>query len=114
MQNPKLILFDSVVFNTTDKTMHILDGSLVFYDYRYIKRAVILNERANHRGKSTPFLSVVPKGPGRPGVLLYSFLYVGIKIVMADHSILAIYISKEKHRLERINIGKIKQRQKKS
>ncbi len=96
MQNPKLILFDSVVFNTTDKTMHILDGSLGYYDYRYIKRAVILNERANHRGKSTPFLAVVPKGPGRPGVLLYSFLYVGIKIVMADHSILAIYISKEK------------------
>lgn len=73
MQNPKLILFDSVVFNTTDKTMHILDGSLGFYDYRHIKRAVILNERANHRGKSTPFLAVVPKGPGRPGVLLYSF-----------------------------------------
>lgn len=96
MQNPKLILFDSVVFNTTDKTMHILDGSLGFYDYRYIKRAVILNERANHRGKSTSFLAVVPKGPGRQGVLLYSFLYVGIKIVMADHSILAIYISKEK------------------
>ena len=75
MQNPKLILFDSVVFNTTDKTMHILDGSLGFYDYRYIKRTVILNERANHRGKSTPFLAVVPKGLGRPGVLLYSFLF---------------------------------------
>ena len=55
-----------------------------------------LNEKASKRGKQEPFLAVVPNGPLPAGIFSEPYLFVGLKIIMKDGTICAIYVSKEK------------------
>ena len=89
--------FGSVEFDTAAKTMKILDGTQGTYDYRTIQRATVLNEKAKSRGGPlAPFTQNLPHGPGISSILTDPYVYVGIKIVLKDGSILGIYTSKEK------------------
>lgn len=88
------IIFDSVVFDTKDKTMSIVDGAKGTYNYRKIKKCSILNEQANYRGKTKPFTHQVISGVTVLSPLGEPSFYVGLKLVLNDDSILAIYVSK--------------------
>lgn len=90
------ILFDSVIFDPVNKTFEILDGSIGVYRYEDIKRFAVLNENARYRGKQARFIALLP-GAGLPaGIFSYPYMYVGIKVVLKDETILGIYVSKEK------------------
>lgn len=90
------VIYDGVIFDKKDKTMIILKGTKGTYDYRKIKKCSVLNEEAKYRGKTIPFLHQV-----LGGVTFYSYigepaLYVGLKLVMEDNTILGIYVSDTK------------------
>lgn len=57
---------------------------------------MIINEKAKYKGKDVPFTTVLPGGPLPSGLLQNPYLYVGVKIVLRDETVLAIYVSKEK------------------
>ncbi|HIW17639.1 MAG TPA: hypothetical protein H9886_00665 [Candidatus Faecalicoccus intestinipullorum] len=87
--------FDGVSFNLNDKTMTIENGTNGTFDYRRIKRALVLNEKAKFKGSQPPFTQLLPHGPGIPAILTDPYVYVGVKIVMDDETILCVYTSKE-------------------
>lgn len=88
--------FDSVVFDDQNQAYTILDGTKGTYAYQDVARVSILNEKAKYKGKGVPFCAVLPSGPLPSGILSNPYLYVGVKIVLKDGSVLAIYVSKEK------------------
>ena len=86
--------FRSVIFDFDKKIMEILDGSKGTYNFKDISKASVLNEKAKYHNKTPHFTALVPHGPLPQGLLQNPYLYVGIKVVLSDGSILAIYISK--------------------
>lgn len=94
MTNNKII-FDSFIFDTENKTITILNGSEGTYSYKNIVKCNILNEKAKYHGKDKPFLATVPNGPLGGGSMWEFQIYVGLKLTMADNTILAIYTSKK-------------------
>ena len=88
--------FDGISFDTNTKTMTIENGTQGTYDYRKIKRALVLNEKAKFKRSQPPFTQLIPHGPGIPTILTDPYLFVGVKIVMEDETILCVYTSKEK------------------
>lgn len=52
--------------------------------------------KAKYKGKGIPFTAVLPGGPLPSGLLQNPYLYVGVKIVLKNETVLAIYVSKEK------------------
>lgn len=93
--NESKIIFKSVIFDKDDKSMTILNGSEGTYSYIDIKKCSILNEKAKYHKKSEPFSVTVPNGPLPVGMISEPSLYVGLKLVMNDDRVLAIYTSKE-------------------
>lgn len=91
-----LVIFEDVIFDKENKTMKILSGSEGVYSYKDIVRCAVLNEKAKYKGKSEPFTALIPNGMGFTGFFIDYFLFVGIKVVMNDGKVLAIYISKQK------------------
>lgn len=91
------IVFDSIVFDKSDKTFTIINGAIGTYSYKKVKRVFILNEDAKYKGKTEPFSHIVTYDR-MIGILPWydRKLYVGLKIQMADLSILALYISNNK------------------
>lgn len=85
--------FRSVIFDFDKKIMEILDGSKGIYNFKDISKASVLNEKAKYHNKTPHFTALVPHGPLPQGLLQNPYLYVGIKVVLSDGSILAIYIS---------------------
>ena len=61
-----------------------------------VTRVSVLNEKAKYKGKDVPFTAVLPGGPLPSGLLQDPYLYVGVKIVLKNETVLAIYVSKEK------------------
>lgn len=88
--------FDGVSFNTTEKTFTIENGTHGTFDYRTVKRALVLNEKAKFKGSQPPFTQLLPHGPGIPAILTDPYVYVGVKVVLDDETILGIYTSKQK------------------
>lgn len=43
-----------------------------------------------------PFTAILPSGLLPSGILQNPYLFVGVKVVLKDETILAIYVSKEK------------------
>ena len=64
------------------------------YSYSDVVRVSVLNEKA--KGKGIPFTAILPSGPLPFGILQDPYLFVGVKVVLKDETVLAIYISKEK------------------
>lgn len=88
--------FDGVSFDTSEKTFTIENGTQGTFDYRTVKRALVLNEKAKFKGSQPPFTQLLPHGPGIPAILTDPYVYVGVKVVLEDETILGIYTSKEK------------------
>lgn len=86
--------FRSVSFDSD--TFTILNGTTGSYNLCDIDKVWILNEKASKRGKQEPFLAVIPNGPLPAGIFSEPYLFVGLKIIMKDGTICAIYVSKEK------------------
>ena len=66
------------------------------YSYCDVARVSVLNEKAKYMGKGVPFTAILPSGPLPAGILQDPYLFVGVKVVLKDGTVLAIYISKEK------------------
>lgn len=94
-----MIRFDSVIFDKEKKTFTVLDGSKGTYSYKEIVRCSILSEDANYKGKTDPFVHQVLSGVTVPMAIIERSIYVGLKIKMSDGSIIAVYVSKEKTRM---------------
>ena len=70
-----------VKFHDEEKRLEIIGGASCLYEE--IQKCSIQNEDANFKSKTKPF-AVEP------------MMYVGIKVVLKDNSVLPIYVSKEK------------------
>ena len=66
------------------------------YSYRDVVRVSVLNEKAKYKGKGVPFKAILPSGPLPSGILQNPYLFVGVKVVLKDETILTIYVLKEK------------------
>lgn len=98
----KVIRFRSVIFDLNNGIMEILDGSKGLYSFKDILKSDILNEKSKYHNKMPHFTALVPHGPLPMGILQNPYLYVGIKVVLQDGTILAIYIS-EKETMKNTN-----------
>lgn len=78
-------------FDDINKQFIIPSGT---YSYSDVVRVSVLNEKA--KGKGIPFTAILPSGPLPSGILQDPYLFVGVKVVLKDGTILAIYVSKEK------------------
>ena len=78
-------------FDDLNKQFAIESGT---YSYSDVVRVSVLNEKA--KGKGIPFTAILPSGPLPAGILQDPYLFVGVKVVLKDGTVLAIYISKEK------------------
>lgn len=84
--------FRSILIDTDSNAYTIKDGTQGEYKLSEIKKYSILNEHANYRGKSEPFLHQV-LGGASSFIAVEPKLYVGIKITTTANEILAIYVS---------------------
>lgn len=89
-------LNEYVKFDDSCKQFEIVTGIQGKYSYDDVIRVSVLNEKAKYKGKDVPFTAVLPGGPLPSGLLQDPYLYVGVKIVLKDETVLAIYVSKEK------------------
>ena len=80
-------LNDYVKFDDSCKQFEIVTGTQGKYSYDDVARVSVLNEKAKYKGKGIPLPSGLFQNP---------YLYVGVKIVLKDETVLAIYVSKEK------------------
>ena len=80
-------------FDDFNKQFAIESGT---YSYCDVARVSVLNEKAKYKGKGVPFTAILPSGPLPSGILQDPYLFVGVKVVLKDETILAIYVSKEK------------------
>ena len=76
-------------FDDLNKQFAIESGT---YSYCDVARVSVLNDK----GKGVPFTAILPSGPLPAGILQDPYLFVGVKVVLKDGTVLAIYISKEK------------------
>ena len=88
-------LNDYIKFDDSRKQFEIT-GTQGKYSYDDVTRVSVLNEKAKYKGKGIPFIAVLPGGPLPSGLLQDPYLYVGVKIVLKNETVLAIYVSKEK------------------
>lgn len=89
-------LNDYIKFDDSRKQFEIITETQGKYSYDDVTRVSVLNEKAKYKGKDVPFTAVLPGGPLPSGLLQDPYLYVGVKIVLKDETVLAIYVSKEK------------------
>ena len=80
-------------FDDFNKQFAIESGT---YSYCDVARVSVLNEKAKYKGKGVTFTAILPSGPLPSGILQDPYLFVGVKVVLKDETILAIYVSKEK------------------
>ena len=80
-------------FDDLNKQFAIESGT---YSYCDVARVSVLNEKTKYKGKGVPFTAILPSGPLPAGILQDPYLFVGVKVVLKDGTVLAIYISKEK------------------
>lgn len=80
-------------FDDLNKQFTIESGTYFYCD---VARVSVLNEKAKYKGKGVPFTAILPSGPLPAGILQDPYLFVGVKVVLKDGTVLAIYISKEK------------------
>ena len=80
-----------VIFDDTNLKM---DGNN--YLYSDILKCSIQNEDVHFKGKTKPFSHTILGGTTFMAGAIEPMIYVGIKIILKDGTVLPIYISKEK------------------
>ena len=83
------------------------------YSYCDVARVSVLNEKAKYKGKGIPFTAILPSGPLPAGILQDPYLFVGVKVVLKDETVLAFIFLKKRRWSIQINIFKIVRLQKK-
>ncbi len=78
-----------------DAKIEILDGSVGTYNIKDIKKCSVLNEASSFRGKTEPFVHQVLGGASTSFVAVEPKMYVGIRLIMNNDTVLGVYISKE-------------------
>ena len=63
---------------------------------RVVYIMIFKNEDANFKGKTKPFTHTILGGATFMAGAVEPMMYVGIKVVLKDNSVLPIYVSKEK------------------
>ena len=89
-------LNEYVKFDDSCKQFEIVTGTQGKYSYDDVTLVSVLYENAKYKGKGIRFTAVLPGGPLPSGLLQNPYLYVGVKIVLKNDTVLAIYVSKEK------------------
>lgn len=87
---------ECILLDDTKQKLQILEGTKGVISYNDIEKVSVLNEDANFKGKTEPFLHQV-----LGGVSFFTFfggpeLYVGLKILLKDGTVKAAYVSKQK------------------
>lgn len=93
-----IVEFDEVIFDFTNKVMTIVNGSIGEYGFSQIKSSNIEYEKAKYHGKKEPFYVTVRPTRLPLGMLSETSFYVGLKVVLKNEKVLAIYVSKKKTR----------------
>lgn len=88
--------FDSITFDEVNQTFTIIDGTKGTFSISEIAKYTVLNEDAKFKGKTEPFLHQVLGGTAFVSMLVEPMVYVGLKIIMRDGSVLGVYVSKQK------------------
>ena len=83
-----------VKFHDEEKRLEIIGGASCLYEE--IQKCSIQNEDANFKGKTKPFTHTILGGATFMAGVVEPMMYVGIKVVLKDNSVLPIYVSKEK------------------
>lgn len=83
-----------VKFHDEEKRLEVNGGASCLYND--IQKLSIQNEDANFKGKTKPFTHTILGGATFMAGVVEPMMYVGIKVVLKDNSILPIYVSKEK------------------
>ena len=83
-----------VKFHDEENRLEIMGGASCLYEE--IQKCSIQNEDANFKGKTKPFTHTILGGPTFMAGAVEPMMYVGIKVVLKDNSVLPIYVSKEK------------------
>ena len=83
-----------VKFHDEENRLEIIGGASCLYEE--IQKCSIQNEDATFKGKTTPFTHTILGGATFMAGAVEPMMYVGIKVVLKDNSVLPIYISKEK------------------
>lgn len=83
-----------VKFHDEENRLEIMGGASCLYDE--IQKCSIQNEDANFKGKTKPFTHTILGGATFMAGAVEPMMYVGIKVVLKDNSVLPIYVSKEK------------------
>ena len=91
--------FKCIEFDDDNNRINILIGDKGFVNYKDIEKVSLLNEDAKFRGKTQPFVHQVLGGTTFYTIFGEPSFYVGLKIVLKDHTIKAAYISDRTTRL---------------
>ena len=83
-----------VKFHDEEKRLEVNGGASCLYEE--IQKCSIQNEDANFKGKTKPFTHTILGGATFMAGAVEPMMYVGIKVVLKDNSVLPIYVSKEK------------------
>ena len=83
-----------VKFHDEENRLEIMGGASCLYEE--IQKCSIQNEDANFKGKTKPFTHIILGGATFMAGAVEPMMYVGIKVVLKDNSVLPIYVSKEK------------------
>ena len=83
-----------VKFHDEENRLEIMGGASCLYEE--IQKYSIQNEDANFKGKTKPFTHTILGGATFMAGAVEPMMYVGIKVVLKDTSVLPIYVSKEK------------------
>ena len=83
-----------VKFHDEEKRLEVNGGASCLYND--IQKLSIQNEDANFKGKTKPFTHTILGGATFMAGAVEPMMYVGIKVVLKDNSVLPIYVSKEK------------------
>ena len=78
-----------VKFHDEENRLEIIGGASCLYDE--IQKWSIQNEDANFKGKTKPFTHTILGGATFMAGAVEPMMYVGIKVVLKDNSVLPIY-----------------------
>lgn len=90
--------FPEVIFDYMNQTMTIVNGTKGTYSFKEIKECAVVNEYAKYHGQEEPFAVTVSTSPLPVGLFTERAFYVGVKIMLKDGTVLAVYTSKTETR----------------
>ena len=88
--------FNCMEFDDDNNRINILIGDKGFVDYKDITKVSILNQQASFKGEEKPFTHQILNGTAFLCGIMEPQFYVGLKIILKDETIKAVFISNRK------------------